>query len=46
MAPTKLTLTEENLATKEMKEGSDKIWDMVFDNMKKLLEKQPETQNS
>lgn len=42
---TELTLTEENLATKEMKENSDKIWDTVFDNMKKLLEKQPQTQN-
>ncbi|HKB45945.1 MAG TPA: SRPBCC domain-containing protein [Chitinophagaceae bacterium] len=42
---TKLTLTEENLATKEMKENSAKIWDMVFDNLKKLLERQPETSN-
>jgi uncharacterized protein YndB with AHSA1/START domain len=35
---TKLSLTEENLATKEMKEQSDKLWDMIFDNLKKLLE--------
>ncbi len=35
---TKLTLTEENLATKEMKEQSSKLWDMIFDNLKKLLE--------
>ncbi len=35
---TKLTLTEENLATKEMKEQSSKLWDIIFDNLKKLLE--------
>ena len=35
---TKLTLTEENLATKEMKEQSAKLWDIIFDNLKKLLE--------
>jgi uncharacterized protein YndB with AHSA1/START domain len=43
---TKLTLTEENLATQDMRDRSGKLWDMVFDNMKKLLEKQPQTQNS
>jgi uncharacterized protein YndB with AHSA1/START domain len=42
---TELTLTEENLATQEMKDRSAKLWDMVFDNMKKLLEKAPVTQN-
>jgi len=35
---TRLTLTEENLATKEMKEQSSKLWDMIFSNLKKLLE--------
>lgn len=35
---TKLNLTEENLATKEMQEQSGKLWDMIFDNLKKLLE--------
>jgi uncharacterized protein YndB with AHSA1/START domain len=35
---TKLILTEENLATKEMKEQSAKLWDAIFDNLKKLLE--------
>jgi uncharacterized protein YndB with AHSA1/START domain len=35
---TKLTLREENLATKEMKDQSTKLWDMIFDNLKKLLE--------
>src|SRR5438552_14094424 len=35
---TKLTLTEENLATREMKEQSAKLWDIIFDNLKKLLE--------
>jgi uncharacterized protein YndB with AHSA1/START domain len=43
---TKLTLTEENLATKEMKESSARLWDMVFDNLKKLLEKRAVIQNS
>ena len=38
---TKLDLTEENLATKEMKEQSSKLWDMILSNLKKLLE--PET---
>jgi len=37
---TKLTLTEENLTTKESKESSAKLWDMVFDSLKKLLERQ------
>jgi uncharacterized protein YndB with AHSA1/START domain len=37
---TKLTLTEENLATKEMKDRSGKLWDIIFNNLKKLLEKQ------
>src|SRR5216110_2423328 len=43
---TKLILTEENLPTKEMKEASAKIWDTVFDNLKKLLEKKAIIQNS
>jgi uncharacterized protein YndB with AHSA1/START domain len=38
---TKLILTEENLATEEMKEKSGKLWDVIFDNLKKLLEKEP-----
>jgi hypothetical protein len=42
---TKLILTEENLPTKEMKEASAKIWDTVFDNLKKLLEKKAVIQN-
>ena len=41
---TKLSLTEENLAAQDMKDRSGKLWDMVFDNLKKLLEKQPATQ--
>lgn len=36
---TVLDLTEENLATEKMKELSDQTWGMVFDNLKKLLEK-------
>jgi uncharacterized protein YndB with AHSA1/START domain len=35
---TKIILTEEHLATKEMKDQSAKLWDMIFDNLKKLLE--------
>jgi uncharacterized protein YndB with AHSA1/START domain len=35
---TKLTLTEENLQSKEMQEQSAKLWDMIFGNLKKLLE--------
>jgi len=38
---TKLTLTEENLTSQDMKEQSGKLWDMIFDNLKKLLEKEP-----
>ena len=34
-----LTLTEENLASEKMKEMSDQLWGMVFQNLKKLLEK-------
>jgi uncharacterized protein YndB with AHSA1/START domain len=37
---TKLTLTEENLASEEMKDKSAKLWQMIFDNLKKLLEKE------
>jgi uncharacterized protein YndB with AHSA1/START domain len=33
-----LKLTEENLATQEMQEQSAKLWDMILDNLKKLLE--------
>lgn len=42
---TQLTLTEENLTTEAMKDRSDKLWDMVFDNLKKLLERQIIVQN-
>jgi uncharacterized protein YndB with AHSA1/START domain len=35
---TELILTEENLPTSEMKEQSGKLWDMIFSNLKKLLE--------
>ena len=35
---TELTLTEENLQTKEMQEQSAKLWDMILSNLKKLLE--------
>ena len=37
-AHTRLVITEENLATKEMKEQSSKLWDMILSNLKKLLE--------
>jgi uncharacterized protein YndB with AHSA1/START domain len=37
---TQLTLTEENLASKEMKEKSAQLWNMIFNNLKKLLEKE------
>ena|SRR6185369_13424608 len=37
---TVLTMTEENLENEEMRERSSKLWDMVFENMKKLLEKE------
>ena len=37
---TELILTEENLQTKEMQEQSTKLWDMIFSNLKKLLEPQ------
>ena len=35
---TRLTLTEENLATPEMKEQSARLWDLVFGDLKKLTE--------
>jgi uncharacterized protein YndB with AHSA1/START domain len=35
-----LTMTEENLDNEEMKERSSKLWDMVFQNLQKLLEKE------
>lgn len=35
---TRLVVTEENLATKEMKEQSSKLWEMILGNLKKLLE--------
>jgi len=38
---TKLTLTEENLASEEMKDKSAELWQTIFDNLKKLLEKEP-----
>jgi uncharacterized protein YndB with AHSA1/START domain len=37
---TDLTLTEENLASKEMKEKSAQLWNMIFNNLKKLLERE------
>ena len=37
---TKLTLTEENLASEEMKDKSAELWEMILDNLKKLLEKE------
>jgi uncharacterized protein YndB with AHSA1/START domain len=37
---TELTLTEENLASEDMKEKSGKLWDMIFGNLKKILEKE------
>ena len=37
---TDLTLTEENLDSKEMKEKSAQLWNMIFNNLKKLLEKE------
>jgi len=33
-----LQLTEENLQSEAMKQQSDKIWDIVFNNLKKLVE--------
>jgi len=35
---TRFTLTEENLATSEMKEQSARLWDLVFGDLKKLTE--------
>lgn len=35
---TLLKLTEENLAGKSMKDRSAKLWDMVFEKLKKLVE--------
>jgi uncharacterized protein YndB with AHSA1/START domain len=35
---TELILIEENLQTKEMQEQSAKLWDMILNNLKKLLE--------
>jgi hypothetical protein len=37
---TEVTLTEENLATDEMSEQSSKLWDLVFDNLVELVERQ------
>ena len=37
---TDLTLIEENLASKEMKEKSAQLWNMIFNNLKKLLERE------
>ena len=37
---TELALTEENLESKEMKEKSAQLWNKIFNNLKKLLEKQ------
>ena len=36
---TTLNLKERNLTDKVKKERSDKLWDTVFDNLKKLVEK-------
>jgi len=38
---TKLTLTEENLSSEEMKDKSAELWENIFDNLKNLLEKEP-----
>jgi len=35
-----LTMTEENLANEEMVQASSKLWDMVFEKLQKLLEKE------
>jgi len=37
---TVLTMTEENLDNEEMMERSSKLWDMVFQNLQQLLEKE------
>jgi uncharacterized protein YndB with AHSA1/START domain len=37
---TELILTEENLQTKEMQQQSAKLWDMILNNLKVLLEPQ------
>jgi uncharacterized protein YndB with AHSA1/START domain len=37
---TKITMMEENLATREMKEQSDKLWDVIFKNLKNLVEEE------
>jgi uncharacterized protein YndB with AHSA1/START domain len=37
---TALTMTEENLDNEEMMERSSKLWDMVFQNLQQLLEKE------
>ena len=36
---TDLHLTEENLSSEEMKAQSSNLWDMIFENLKALLEK-------
>jgi uncharacterized protein YndB with AHSA1/START domain len=36
---TKLTLTQDNNSTEESKKHSEQNWEMVFDGLKKLLEK-------
>ena len=38
---TELTLTEENLDSKQMQQKSAQLWNMIFENLKKLLEKRP-----
>jgi uncharacterized protein YndB with AHSA1/START domain len=37
---TDITLTEENLASKAMKEKSAQLWNMIFNSLRKLLEKE------
>lgn len=37
---TELMLTEENLASREMKEKSAQLWNMIFNNLKNLPEKE------
>ena len=37
---TVLTMTEENLVNEEMVERSSKLWDMIFQNLQQLLEKE------
>ena len=38
---THLTVVEENLANENLKQESSKLWDTVFENLKKLVEREP-----